>query len=111
MIEKRTAAPAPTKNGQAGVLRILRALATMAGPAATTIETTLRAAHQMAERYGSTRNEKSVAAINSPFDQLKPARLAASTGISAPRPLTTLRNGRRRAKYTHTIDRPSQGAA
>src|SRR6266540_5436023 len=48
-IENTTAAPAPTRNGQAGVLRILRALANTAGPAASIRATTLSTPHQSAE--------------------------------------------------------------
>ena len=108
----RTAAPAPTRNGQPGVLRILRALAHQRRPGG-------QQQRDHADRR-PTRSPSGTArpaarsrprAISRPVDQLNPAELAASTGISAPRPVATLRNGRRRAKYRQTTDRPSQGAA
>src|SRR6185369_16226826 len=79
-IENSTASAEPTRNGQAGVLRILRALATIAGPVAMISAIMLRIAHHGADRNGSTRAAKSEFAAIRPSSQPKPSRLAISTG-------------------------------
>src|SRR5204863_776036 len=94
-----------------GVLRILRTLAYSAGPAASTSATRLTTLHTNAPRCGSIRASWSARATHSPSTQLKPAAWATTSGTSAPTPVATLRNGRRRAKYRHTTDRPSHGTA
>ena len=55
-IEATTAVVAPTRNGQPGVLRSFRTLATRGGPVASNSATRLIAVHHQAERYGSTRD-------------------------------------------------------
>ncbi len=54
-IENATATPAPTRNGQPGVLRIRCRLRISGGPAASSSTTTLIALQASAERFGSTR--------------------------------------------------------
>ena len=71
-----TATPAPTRNGQPGVLRALRRLAYSAGPAASSSTTRLMPLHQSTERCGSTRAAKSARAAISPSTQVKPSACA-----------------------------------